>query len=82
MMGAAAIDLCFVAAGRCDGFLERGIKCWDIAAGAVIVREAGGFVTNYEGEQPFDLYKGDVIATTCPEVAHAAVTLLRSQEMT
>lgn len=77
-MGAAAIDLCFVAAGRSDGFLEKGIKCWDIAAGTVIVREAGGYVTDYEGEQPFDLYKGQVIATACPEVAHAVIKLLRN----
>lgn len=77
MLGAAAIDMCFFAAGRCDGFLEKGIKCWDIAAGTVIVREAGGYVTDYEGNQPFDLYKGEVVAVTCSEVAQSIVKLLR-----
>jgi myo-inositol-1(or 4)-monophosphatase len=47
--GAAALDLASVAAGRCDGYWERGIKSWDIAAGIVLVREAGGFVTDLDG---------------------------------
>lgn len=48
-MGAAALDLASVAAGRCDGYWERGIKPWDIAAGIVLVREAGGFVSDLDG---------------------------------
>jgi myo-inositol-1(or 4)-monophosphatase len=51
-MGAAALDLAYVAAGRYDGFWERGLSPWDVAAGAVIVREAGGFVTDYAGGDP------------------------------
>lgn len=47
--GAAALDLCFVAAGRLDGYYERGVKHWDYAAGALIVREAGGEVLELEG---------------------------------
>jgi myo-inositol-1(or 4)-monophosphatase len=47
--GAAALDLCFVAAGRLDGYYERGIHHWDFAAGALIVREAGGEVIELEG---------------------------------
>ena len=47
--GAAALDLCFVAAGRLDGYYERGIHRWDYAAGALIVREAGGEVVELEG---------------------------------
>jgi myo-inositol-1(or 4)-monophosphatase len=47
--GAAALDLCFVAAGRLDGYYERGINHWDYAAGALIVREAGGDVVPLEG---------------------------------
>ena len=47
--GAAALDLAYVAAGRYDGYWERGLKAWDIAAGAVIVREAGGTVTEIDG---------------------------------
>ena len=45
--GAAAIDLAFVASGKVDGFWERGLEIWDIAAGAIIVSEAGGLVSNY-----------------------------------
>lgn len=48
-LGAAALDLAMVAAGRLDGYWERGIKPWDIAAGIVLVREAGGFVTDLDG---------------------------------
>jgi myo-inositol-1(or 4)-monophosphatase len=48
-LGSAALDMCFVAAGRCDGYWERGIKTWDMAAGIVLVREAGGFVTDADG---------------------------------
>lgn len=48
-LGAAAIDLAMVADGRIDGYWERGIKPWDVAAGIVLVREAGGFVTDLSG---------------------------------
>ncbi|KQC11406.1 MAG: hypothetical protein APR54_10940 [Candidatus Cloacimonas sp. SDB] len=48
--GAAAIDLCYTACGRLDGFFERKLKPWDTAAGSLIVREAGGKVTNYSGD--------------------------------
>jgi myo-inositol-1(or 4)-monophosphatase len=47
--GSAAIDLCYVAAGRFDGFWEEGLKPWDTAAGIIIVQEAGGRVTTFEG---------------------------------
>jgi myo-inositol-1(or 4)-monophosphatase len=47
--GSAALDLAYVAAGRFDGFWERGLKPWDVAAGAVIVREAGGFARELDG---------------------------------
>ena len=47
--GAAALDLAFVAAGRIDGYWERNISPWDIAAGMILVREAGGFVTDLDG---------------------------------
>jgi myo-inositol-1(or 4)-monophosphatase len=48
-LGSAALDMCYVAAGRCDGYWERGIKTWDMAAGIVLIREAGGFVTDADG---------------------------------
>ena len=47
--GAASLDLAYVAAGRFDGFWERNLNAWDIAAGAVLVREAGGVVTEPDG---------------------------------
>ncbi|HEY2905286.1 MAG TPA: inositol monophosphatase family protein [Vicinamibacterales bacterium] len=61
-LGSAAIDLCYVAAGRMDGFWESDLKPWDIAAGALIVAEAGGRVTTLTGE-PFKSRGGEVLAT-------------------
>ena len=49
--GAASLDLAYVAAGRYDGFWESGLNSWDVAAGALLVREAGGYVTDYDGRQ-------------------------------
>jgi myo-inositol-1(or 4)-monophosphatase len=60
-MGAAAIDLAYVAAGRLDGFWERGLSTWDMAAGAVLVREAGGYVTDVNGHDGF-MATGDILA--------------------
>ncbi|XFA74371.1 inositol monophosphatase family protein [Thermosynechococcaceae cyanobacterium Okahandja] len=60
--GAAAIDLAYVACGRLDGYWERGLSAWDLAAGVVLVREAGGVVTAYD-QSPFDLTSGRILAT-------------------
>jgi myo-inositol-1(or 4)-monophosphatase len=49
-LGAAALDLAYVAAGRMDGFWEEGLHPWDVAAGAIIIREAGGYITNETGD--------------------------------
>jgi len=59
--GAAALDLAFVAAGRFDGYWERGLKSWDIAAGIVIVREAGGMAGDIDGAADV-LATGDIMA--------------------
>ena len=59
--GSAALNMCYVAAGRLDGFWERPINAWDISAGAVMVEEAGGRISGYDG--PFDPYAGEVIAS-------------------
>lgn len=48
--GSAAFDLCMVASGRCDGFFEYGLSAWDSAAGGLLIREAGGLVTDWAGE--------------------------------
>jgi myo-inositol-1(or 4)-monophosphatase len=60
--GAAAVDLAFVAAGLLDGYWERGLAPWDLAAGVALIRLAGGLVSGYRSE-PFDLHSGNVIAT-------------------
>jgi myo-inositol-1(or 4)-monophosphatase len=52
-MGCVALDLAYVAAGRFDGFWERGLNSWDIAAGSLLIREAGGYVTGCDGEENF-----------------------------
>lgn len=59
--GSAALDLAYVAAGRLDGYWEAGLGAWDIAAGALIVREAGGLVTDFKGDSNF-LTTGEVVA--------------------
>ncbi|MEM0981930.1 MAG: inositol monophosphatase family protein [Cyanobacteria bacterium P01_H01_bin.58] len=60
--GSAAIDLAYVACGRLDGYWERGLSPWDLAAGVVLVEEAGGQVTAYN-KQPFDIHSGRILAT-------------------
>ncbi len=59
--GSAALDLAYVAAGRHDGYWERGIKAWDIAAGELLVRESGGLVTDFKGGND-PLHKGEIVA--------------------
>tara|TARA_B100001167_G_scaffold150168_1_gene97706 strand:- start:51 stop:836 length:786 start_codon:yes stop_codon:yes gene_type:complete len=52
-MGSASLDMAYVAAGRCDGFWQRNLNYWDIAAGIILVKEAGGFVTDFKGESEY-----------------------------
>lgn len=59
--GAASLDLCALATGRFDGFFEFNLKPWDIAAGALIAKEAGAIVTDMQGEQNW-LESGDIVA--------------------
>lgn len=73
-MGAAALDLAYVAAGRLDGFWERILQPWDIAAGLVIMREAGVLVEGWEsGERPEET--GSIVAATPPLFARFAAVL-------
>ncbi len=60
--GSAALDLCYVAAGRFDGFWELKLKPWDVAAGSLIVREAGGTVTDLS-DGPFDMHAEEILAS-------------------
>jgi myo-inositol-1(or 4)-monophosphatase len=69
-LGSAALDLCYTAAGRFDAFYEEKLQAWDIAAGVVVVLEAGGRVTGTRGE-PFDAHAGHVVASNGH--LHAAV---------
>ncbi|MDF2549109.1 MAG: Inositol-phosphate phosphatase [Chlamydiales bacterium] len=61
-LGSASLDLAYVAAGRLDGYWESGLKVWDIAAGAVLVEEAGGVVTSYD-RGSFLPHSGEILAT-------------------
>ena len=72
--GSAALDLAYVAAGRYDAFWERDLNIWDIAAGAAIVREAGGMVSEIEGGQKF-LTEGSILAANT-EIYDQAKSLL------
>ena len=60
--GSAALDLCYLAMGRFDGFWELRLKPWDTAAGVIIVSEAGGRVTNFQGES-FSIYEDNILAS-------------------
>jgi myo-inositol-1(or 4)-monophosphatase len=60
--GAAALDLAYVAAGRFEGFWEEGLRPWDVAAGVILVEEAGGKVTRYDGT-PFEIYNPPILAS-------------------
>ena len=72
--GAAALDLCYVAAGNYDGFFEIGLSPWDIAAGALIISEAGGLVGNFTGEADY-LHQREIVAAN-PQVYGQLVQLL------
>jgi myo-inositol-1(or 4)-monophosphatase len=60
--GAAALDLCYVACGRYDGFWELNLSAWDVAAGALIATEAGGRVSDFQGGE-FSAYKPEILAS-------------------
>jgi len=78
MMGSAAIALCYLAAGRLDAYAERYIGQWDYMAGALIVQEAGGRVTNYAGEDYF--MEGDSIVATNGVVHQDLLEAVRQAE--
>lgn len=61
-LGSAAIDLCWVACGRFDGFWEYNLSSWDVAAGYLIVQEAGGIITNFDGD-PYSVFDKQTLAT-------------------
>jgi myo-inositol-1(or 4)-monophosphatase len=72
--GSAALDLCYVAAGHYDGFFETGLSPWDVAAGSLLVSEAGGLIGNFTGEADY-LYQREVVAGS-PKVYGQLVQIL------
>jgi myo-inositol-1(or 4)-monophosphatase len=76
-LGSAALDLCYVASGRLDGYYERGIWPWDLAAGALILEEAGGKVTDYRGGI-LNLEGREIVASN--GTLHAAMTKLTGED--
>jgi len=60
--GSAALDLCYTAAGRFDGFWEQKLFPWDVAAGGLLVTEAGGKLSNFKGEN-FSIYDNEIVAS-------------------
>ena len=77
--GSASLDLAYVAAGRYDGFWERGLNSWDIAAGMLLVREAGGFVSDFASRDRA-LDSGDVVAAN-PSIHAALLKCLNASEV-
>jgi len=86
-LGSAALDLCYVAAGRFDGFWEQKLQPWDVAAGALLVQEAGGRVTTSDGK-PFHSSAGSILATNGAihldmlDVIHSVSAEFRSRNRT
>jgi myo-inositol-1(or 4)-monophosphatase len=77
-LGSAALDLCYVACGRFDGFWEENLKPWDTAAGMVIALEAGARITNFDG-QPYDINQKQILATN-GHIHSEMRTLLSAEE--
>ena len=63
-LGSASLDMAYVAAGRCDGFWQRNLNYWDIAAGIILVKEAGGFVTDFKGKNDYILNKSILVTNS------------------
>lgn len=78
-LGAAALDLCYVAAGRFDGYWELSLKPWDVAAGALIAREAGARVTAADGS-PDPLQPPCSVLAATPGIYNAMLTLLQEKD--
>ena len=74
-MGSASLDMAYVAAGRCDGFWQRNLNYWDIAAGIILVKEAGGFVTDFSGND--DYIKNKTILVTNSLINEEMIEVLK-----
>jgi myo-inositol-1(or 4)-monophosphatase len=78
-LGSAALNLAYVAAGRLDGFWATSLKTWDVAAGVLIVREAGGTVTGFDG-RPFDLEHPALTAASTESLHRQVLQVLRGSD--
>jgi len=74
-MGSASLDMAYVAAGRCDGFWQRNLNYWDYAAGIILVKEAGGFVTDFEGNNKY--IENETILATNSKINEEMVEILK-----
>ena len=74
-LGSASLDMAYVAAGRCDGFWQRDLKYWDIAAGIILVRESGGFVTDFKGEKGY--MQSKTILVTNSKINNEMIEILK-----
>lgn len=74
------MSLAYVATGVSDVYFERGLKAWDMAAGVVIIREAGGVVVNYSGSEVFDLSKREVIAARSMGIAKEILQIVNKKQ--
>ena len=74
-MGSASLDMAYVAAGRCDGFWQRNLEYWDIAAGIILVKEAGGYVTDFNGSDKYIENKN--ILVTNSKISEEMAAVLR-----
>ena len=76
-IGSAALELCYVASGRFDGFFEIGLMPWDCAAGSLIIQEAGGFVGNFKGDNNY-LFTSNIVAAN-PKLFASIIRVLSQQ---
>jgi myo-inositol-1(or 4)-monophosphatase len=74
--GSAALDLAYIAAGRLDGFWEFGLYPWDLAAGVLLIKEAGGMISNFQGQENY-LNHDNIIAGN-PEIYNAILPIIQS----
>ena len=74
-LGSASLDMAYVASGRCDGFWQRDLKYWDIAAGIILVRESGGFVTDFKGEKEY--MQNKTILVTNSKINNEMIEILK-----
>ena len=74
-LGSASLDMAYVAAGRCDGFWQRNLNYWDIAAGIILIKEAGGFVTDFNGNNRY--IENKTILATNPRINKEMIEILK-----